>query len=62
LIEHFRSIGKVVGEQRLRPIFSGAKRAVPKWVDPEEKKIVDEAYNLAEKELFPSSQPQPTNP
>ena len=52
LIEHFKSIGKAAPEMNLHKNFSGARRAVPNWIDPEEKKIVEEAYAIAEKELF----------
>jgi hypothetical protein len=54
LIERMNSIRKAVGETNLRPIFSGAKRAVPKWISPEERKMILEGYDLAEKALFPT--------
>ena len=53
LIEHFKSIETAAPDLNLRQIFSGAKKAVPNWLDPEEKKIVTEAYAIAEKALFP---------
>lgn len=56
LTEHFKSIGQAVPEMNLHKIFSGARRAVPNWIDPEEKKIVEEAYAIAEKELFQGNQ------
>jgi len=42
LIEHFKSIGSAAPELNLRQIFSGARKAVPNWIKPEEKKIVIE--------------------
>jgi division protein CdvB (Snf7/Vps24/ESCRT-III family) len=56
LIEHFKSIATAAPEMNLHKIFSGARRAVPNWIDPEEKKIVEEAYAIAEKELFQGNQ------
>ena len=52
LIEHFKSINKAAPDLNLRQIFSGAKKAVPNWLDPEEGKIVREAYEIAARELF----------
>lgn len=53
LIDRFKSIRTAVGDQRLRQIFSGTKRAIPTWLDPAEAEVVNEAYQIAERELFP---------
>jgi len=52
LIEHFKSIATAGPGLNLHQIFLGARKAVPEWIDPEEKKIVIEGYAIAEKELF----------
>lgn len=56
LIDHFNAMRPALGDKRLRPTFTGAKMAMPHWLDPEEDKIVREAFEIAEKALFPSSQ------
>ena len=35
-------------------IFLGAKRVVPNWLDSETKAEFEEAYRIAEEELFPN--------
>jgi hypothetical protein len=52
LIEHFSSIAAAAPELNLRKIFSGARKAIPTWLDPDEDRIVREGYAIAERELF----------
>ena len=46
LTERFNSMRKVVGDQRLRQIFSGAKDSTPKWLDAKTKAEVEEASHV----------------
>lgn len=54
LVERYRSMRPAVGETNLRQIFLGAKRVVPNWLDSETKAEFEEAYRIAEEELFPN--------
>jgi len=47
LIEHFSSIAAAAPELNLRKIFSGARKAIPTWLDPDEDRIVREGYAIA---------------
>jgi hypothetical protein len=54
LIEHFQSIGTAGPDLNLYQIFIGARKAVPTWLNPAEAALVNEAYQMAKKKLFPS--------
>jgi hypothetical protein len=61
LYDRFNSMREAVKEERLRPIFSGAKQAVAEGsMEPETKAEMLKAYEMAEKQLFgTTSQPSP---
>ena len=53
LYDRFNSMRTAVKEERLRPIFLGAKQAVAEGnLEPEVKKEMIAAYEIAEKQLF----------
>ena len=53
LYDRFNSMREALSEERLRPIFSGAKQAVAEGnLEPETKAEILKAYEIAEKELF----------
>jgi len=55
LTERFESMREPLGDEALRQVFKGAKRAIPKWLDPETEASVRESYALAEGRLFPQT-------
>jgi hypothetical protein len=53
LYDRFNSMREVANERSLRLIFSGAKQAVAEGnLEPEVKKEMIAAYEIAEKQLF----------
>jgi hypothetical protein len=53
LYDRFNSMREAFSEQKLRSIFSGAKQAVAEGnLEPEVKKEMIAAYEIAEKQLF----------